>query len=323
MYEEKNILITEDEISTKLKESLKDEINVDIAVAFWGEGNPLVDVIKSKNARIICNLETGGTNPKIIEYLLKYGNNLEIKQNSKLHAKVYLGDSYVIIGSSNFSTNGMVNEGSEIIGWHEANVYSSERHLIKQSAQWFNNLWNNHAETREITRADLRNAKIKWENKRKSRTILQEDNIFQNPELVKDKNIYIYNDQYDDCSRKALKAFNNIKEERHYSDNYGFFECNKHWKPKHGSIVLDFETINNKIKYRGCLEIENDKPIIPLSNNYNIVVYRILKKCPDLNKDHIKAIHQKMIELNKQDKSPLEINLYRFIKKYMHKSNKQ
>lgn len=320
MSKEKNLLITENEISAKLKEALRDEINLDIAVAFWGDGNPLIDVFKTKNTRIICNLESGGTNPKIIEDLIKHGNEVQVKQNSKLHAKTYLGDGFVIIGSSNVSTNGMVNEGSEIVGWHEANVYSSERNLVNQAAKWFNKIWSDHSETRMISQADLREAKIKWENKRKSRVILQEDNIFQNPDLVKDKNIRITSDRYEQISNNANREYKKIKEERNYSTNYGAYESPKQWKPKPGSIILDFEKTDNKIIYRGCVEIEHKQPITPLNKSYNLVIYKNLKNCPDLNKAQIKQINHKMIELYKRDMCPYDISLYNFIKKYMYKN---
>lgn len=78
-----------------------------LAVAFWGRGaaERLGLLGRSAGQKIICNLRMGGTNPDEIERLMTEG--VEVRQADDLHAKVYLFDQAVVIGSSNASSNGL------------------------------------------------------------------------------------------------------------------------------------------------------------------------------------------------------------------------
>lgn len=82
-----------------------------MAVAFWG-ANARKELgfdrrpRDSKPVTIICNLEMGGTNPSEIKQLRRL-RNVEVLQADRLHGKVYLFGSEVLIGSSNASANGL------------------------------------------------------------------------------------------------------------------------------------------------------------------------------------------------------------------------
>ncbi len=113
--------------TAEIKELVRGSKNVRMAVAFWGEGatEKLGLAKKGKDLTVICNLATGGTNPREIECLMK--NEVAVLQCDKLHGKVYLFDNdTLVIGSSNASANGLALQGAQLAGWHEANVLIKE-----------------------------------------------------------------------------------------------------------------------------------------------------------------------------------------------------
>lgn len=137
-------LLTQNSITKKLIELIIEEATeIKLAVAFWGYGsNETIKTAKNKKVRIICNLESGATNP---HELIKIGKLIDfknIRSIKNLHAKVYLTNNKMILGSSNFSANGLSLEGDETNKLIEANVLIDNRLIIKQADIWFNSLWN-------------------------------------------------------------------------------------------------------------------------------------------------------------------------------------
>jgi len=113
---------------------------LDVAVAFFGiDVFPLINE-SSKPIRIICNLESGACNPYLIKKVLKLAN-IEVKTNRRLHAKTLIQDECVVLGSANISANGMSLEGKEIEGWIETGVCTDSSEVIRDSKEWFKNLW--------------------------------------------------------------------------------------------------------------------------------------------------------------------------------------
>src|ERR1700680_1254899 len=110
----------------KMAELTTKSRNARMAVAFWGEGaiEHLGLLGKRSAVTIICNLRSGGTNPNEIRSVMAAG--IHVSQCDTLHAKVYLFDNHVIIGSSNASANGLSFQGTEVSGWIEANVIFNE-----------------------------------------------------------------------------------------------------------------------------------------------------------------------------------------------------
>jgi aconitase B len=135
--------------------------NARMAVAFWGEGaaKNLRLLTKRSAATVICNLRSGGTNPKEIRSLMAAG--IHVSQCDTLHAKVYLFDNHVIIGSSNASANGLSFQGTEVAGWIEANVIFDEPAIYKVVYKWFQKL-----PTRKIEEDDLKKAAEMWSRRR-------------------------------------------------------------------------------------------------------------------------------------------------------------
>ncbi len=124
-------------LSTEIDAILKQD-GLRLAVAFWGSGANAR--IASAEGRIICNLQSGGTNPHVIKELIS--RNINVRQCNDLHAKVYIGRTRTIICSANVSTNGLGMENKEAAGWREAGVITETTVAIEE---WFDALWDEHS----------------------------------------------------------------------------------------------------------------------------------------------------------------------------------
>src|SRR4029077_13895278 len=79
------------------------------AVAFWGDGAASVlfpNRCLPADARIICDIMMGGSNPKELRNLGAPDDG-RIKHLPGLHAKVYLSNRGLITSSANASNNGI------------------------------------------------------------------------------------------------------------------------------------------------------------------------------------------------------------------------
>jgi hypothetical protein len=141
----------------EIKRLVKRSSTATLAVAFWGEG--AIDELGLRGrldrpTTILCNLRTGGTNPSVIEQLLalatKASGKWTVRQDDHLHAKVYLFDDAVVLGSSNVSANGLAFEGRELSGWTEANVLIHDTAFIDGIRGWLKPL-----RGVQITHADI------------------------------------------------------------------------------------------------------------------------------------------------------------------------
>jgi hypothetical protein len=135
------------------------------AVAFWGQDADARIPAKSlRDARLICNLRSGGTNPQVIRKLWTV-NRRCIRQHDALHAKVYLSSAGAVVTSANLSANGLGHEGNAAALWEEAGVFLPPGPDIARIADWFDNLWDNRA--RAIKEADLAAAAQAWEERQR------------------------------------------------------------------------------------------------------------------------------------------------------------
>ena len=121
------------------------------AVAFWGKGaEDIIGMRQNHEIKLICNLRMGGTDPNVIEKLIKSGAT--VQQNDRLHAKVYIGDKQAIVASANASINGLGLEGDELAGWIETGVQVP----AEDALPWFNEIWN---QSRPILPRDIEEAR--------------------------------------------------------------------------------------------------------------------------------------------------------------------
>lgn len=155
-------LLRETEIADWFKKQKAAEKRVDVAVAFWGKGAAAklgLNRLRGRTARVICNLSTPACNPYEIDKLMGC-RGVKVKTHPRLHAKVYAGAGFCIIGSSNVSTNGMIDgEGKGSI---EANVGSDDPQLVGEASGLFKALWKSR-ESRDISKAMLKQAQVEYD----------------------------------------------------------------------------------------------------------------------------------------------------------------
>jgi len=144
-----------------IREMLSVADEATLVVAFWGAG--AIDALQlarpRKSLRVVCNLDSGACNPAEIARLKALGNGVSVRNNSRLHGKVYLTPDRLILGSSNASANGLVVEGAALDGWAEANVDTIDSALRASAATWCND---RYTEAEEITDAKLAMAAEAW-----------------------------------------------------------------------------------------------------------------------------------------------------------------
>lgn len=183
-----------------------DEEELLAAVAFWGkEADQLICPRAGQRARLICNLDSGATNPQVIKALRKKPG-VTIRQSDKLHAKVIAGAKKALVGSANLSANGLNLEGSEQSWWDEAGLLTEEPGQIASIHQWFNQQWE---DSRTISDQDLLLAQQRWSQRRSGRTASAPLTALERlrPGDVEDREIYlvIYNEAMSEDGEKAFQ----------------------------------------------------------------------------------------------------------------------
>ena len=160
----KAMFLHEDHLTKAILHLLTTEPTLRIATAFIGTGASRFIGSQCTDAKIVCNLSMGSTNPQEIVTLIQRFGKSNVRQVNNLHAKLYIGSEYAIVGSANMSHNGL---GFQPTALREAGyrfpLEPSNRH---SSLDWFDQLW---AEAREITEKDLKNAEEKWKRRDKNR----------------------------------------------------------------------------------------------------------------------------------------------------------
>jgi hypothetical protein len=160
------MFITSRNYADEVQTIIDNSCDLSIAVAFWGcTAEQIFSNCRNKSIRIVCNLTMGGTNPDPI-IKLRATKNIEIRQFNELHAKVIAGKTIALIGSANFSTNGLNLECEEGNGWEEAGLITKDTIEINKIQAWFNELWN---KSKSITDNDIETAEKIWKSRRKHR----------------------------------------------------------------------------------------------------------------------------------------------------------
>lgn len=168
-----------------------------IIVPFWGDGaiaalalKPRIESIKA----IVCNIESGACNPTVIRELIEIGYN--VRSHERLHAKLVLTDSGVLVGSSNISANGLGFEGSEILYNKEASIYSNDRSIVTSTIKWVEDIY---LAAHDISNDDLAKADISWKSRRQHRhsqgfseTINIVEKMRKDPDYFQNLPIYLW-----------------------------------------------------------------------------------------------------------------------------------
>jgi len=187
--------------------------HLDIAVAFWGTG--AVEQLglndAKKSYRILLDLTSGGSNPKVVAQLLKLRPKF-VRCVDRLHAKAFIGKNEVVIGSANASANGLGAEGSEATHWHELGLTTKSASDVAAAQSWFEALW---AGSKTITPKMLADAEVKWKKRQQQRPQAPASSTdlltaaSANPDAFKNRGMYIT------VSTKKLSAkAENVRKEK-------------------------------------------------------------------------------------------------------------
>lgn len=133
--------LDDEELGPAIRELVKGG-DLRCAVAFWGKdaartlfpgGKPPTD------ARLICDIAMGGTNPYELE-ALGAPDNSNLLHLKGLHAKVYISDRGLIVGSANASNNGI--GFLNVAGLVEAGTFHDPgSDVFDRTVAWFESLW--------------------------------------------------------------------------------------------------------------------------------------------------------------------------------------
>lgn len=165
------MLLTNNNYKVEVECLLKDSRAVNIAVAFWGKGaEVLLDDVDKETSRIICNLNMGGTNPKTIRHIRDAGYNIQHADN--FHGKVLFGQKAYILGSANFSTNGLGLEGDQLANLQELGLKGEDNAVLQDLNAWFETLWTS---SKKIKDKDLKKLEKIWAEGRTGKLDLSEN----------------------------------------------------------------------------------------------------------------------------------------------------
>jgi hypothetical protein len=312
-------LITQNfQTKKQIEQIIKEATDIKLAVAFWGYGSSeTIKIAKNKKIKIICNLESGATNPYEI---IKIGTLIgfkNIRSVKNLHAKVYLTDKKLVLGSSNFSANGLSLEGDETNKLIEANILIEQPSMVKQTDRWFNSLWSG---AKEIDEKYCQICIPKWAKRR----VITEGQIIE-PDFFKayengsynEENIYIIVDTRGFTIAEE-KVGDKIAKESFNDDLFYAGKEISYWHgyktvPRDKHIINYFFESNGKLIYYGIWKT--------LPKNYDRKNWQFCYKVSDklIMKNHINQITA-ILKNNTEElhlaNDGLEMNLSDFYKRF-------
>jgi hypothetical protein len=133
------------------------------AVAFWGDGASSAlfpNKALPADARIICDITMGGSNPKELR-ALGAPEDARIKHLRGLHAKVYISERGLIACSANASSNGI---GFLVVASlvEAGTFHGPESEAYSSAALWFESVWDRASIVDKTTLDDAQRA---WNRK--------------------------------------------------------------------------------------------------------------------------------------------------------------
>lgn len=163
---------------------------VEMAVAYWGNGvcEQLGLPGNLKGYRIACDAYSGACHPKTIATLIERGAT--VFDVEKLHAKVYLSASEMVVTSANASDRGLTSTIGDI--GLEAGIHDTDAGRIADARRWFEDIV---AAGREIRPEEITAIKEAWLRNRSGRIrdTLIDAILLNSPELnLVDIRAYLY-----------------------------------------------------------------------------------------------------------------------------------
>lgn len=136
--------------------------DVKCAVAYWGEHG----FEGHKSFKIVCDIVSGATSPEALIQLAA-PNNSKLRHYPHLHAKVYMSDRGVVVGSANASARGL-NLGERSGCLLEAGTFHETKEPAwLQASKWFDQLYSGaavvDAAALELARASYRPPALPFE----------------------------------------------------------------------------------------------------------------------------------------------------------------
>lgn len=135
--------------------------DVGCAVAFWGIGaKAFLDAAGAQSGRfrVVCDTSMGGTHPDALRSLGAPGDP-SIRYHDGLHAKVYVSNAGVVVGSANASNNG-IGFGAGGPRLAEAGTFHQPGSDVWKSARsWFDQL---HSDASVVDEAALDRARLRF-----------------------------------------------------------------------------------------------------------------------------------------------------------------
>lgn len=257
-----------DDNTREIQQLITESDGLDSAVAFIGKkAETLFSNVNSK-CRIICNLKSGGTNPEVVKQLLDL-QNIDIRDNPLLHAKVYIGKNVAIISSANLSANRLGLEADELNGWLEAGYKITDHQELKGINSWFLDIWKR---SKKITPNDIEMAMKTWNKRQIVRpTIGSNISLFKvlrdSPEVLQNRNLYM-TISTDSMSDSAIDTLNYVKEESKYGCNVEAFES---WPelPENSYFIDFYVGPRGGFNYYGIFKSPEKKILISFMNDDN------------------------------------------------------
>ena len=135
-----------DRIREEIKNLVDRSGKLSVAVAYWGKCGAKHTGIAGRsdreNTRVICDPRSGACNPAELRALLTLP--VQLWELPGLHAKVWISDATVIVGSANASIGGLGDEEGRQANF-EAAVMTDDEGVARRAQGWFDRLWDQKA----------------------------------------------------------------------------------------------------------------------------------------------------------------------------------
>ena len=152
--------LSKDSYTREVQKIIEDQSDLNIAVSYWGNRRlsnlGLTERVENgnHNIRVICDLFHIACRHEPIEWL--HSKGVPLKYISGLHAKVWISNSSVIIGSANSSWAALPSKIKAGNSNEEAGIWTTDKNLIRDAQVWFDDLWcgenSRHIEERELNK---------------------------------------------------------------------------------------------------------------------------------------------------------------------------
>jgi len=231
------------------------------AVAYWGRGAiEQVGINTNSKMQIVCDVRSGGCNTEVVSDLIKLLGPENVKTHDQMHAKVWINDDTVIIGSSNVSANGLGFENSEVAGNTEVNIITTAIDEVMHTRDWYETVWE---KARTISRNDMAVGAARRLLTRHSRSVPEDNDILQallrDPASLSDRKLFVW-------VRRRLAAdpwvpdeLEWVKEDRQDEEIDYYSNVDFPFEP--GSTIIDLEVYRNKVGAVGMYEVLKDRHI--------------------------------------------------------------